>query len=265
MVVMVDHGPCYMGGLMRHNCLHESITFPASCTTPLLVSAAPALLGFGPSKLPVVETCHAVIIALFNDMLCLNDGDLLHNSLWRKCHGHMDNSPRVMYRHCNWLVTVARRRRHGLRHVVLVQDWFVDNVGRARHRHFDLLARITHWNMHNVVDLPRWRSWNHNLDRNADVLHLSNGLVVVLVLNLCSAGFVELVAAIALVLMRPRLLPAPKACRAFIRMVLHVDLLRQHLRRRARDRNVHHVGNVHCPHPCVVLVVEDDLRLRAPL
>ena len=142
---VVDDVELALADVLRHtgdDGLRQPIARPCPGAALLFVVAAPAFLGFGPTKMPVFDAGMAVVVALVDYMLDLRDGDLLVDGLRRQRHGHRDDLPGHVHRNGYGLVAVLRRRWHRLRHVVLVCDVLVDHVRRASLLDLDHLAGV---------------------------------------------------------------------------------------------------------------------------
>ena len=134
-----------MANVLRHCCddgLLQAVSIPSPGAALLLVAAAPALLGLGPAIVPVLDASDAVVVALLNHVLNLRDGNLLVDSLGSHRNGHVDHLARHAHRNGHGLVAVLRRGWHGLRHVVLLRNHLVHDVGRASRLDLDQRRRV---------------------------------------------------------------------------------------------------------------------------
>mmetsp|Transcript_36893 Transcript_36893/g.68758 ORF Transcript_36893/g.68758 Transcript_36893/m.68758 type:complete len:368 (-) Transcript_36893:185-1288(-) len=239
----------------------QTATVPGSWAPLVLFLTAPVLLGRRPAVVPVLETGITVVVSRLQDMLGLDNGDILHNCLGRHRNRDSDNSAWIMHSDGNRLLDIGWRRWHRLRHVMLVQDRFVDDVWRTCLWNLDQGAWIVNRHVHDVVDFTWRRRRHHFLHRHSHVVDGSDGPVVIPVLHLGCACLLVLVAAVALVLWSPHRLPVRVAFCAFIGVMLHIHLVREDFCRRSRDWHSHRVGDVLCPHSGVILVVQDHTGL----
>ena len=206
-----------MANVLRHSCddgLLQPVSIPSPGAALLLVAAAPALLGLGPAIVPVLDASDAVVVALLNHVLNLRDGNLLVDGLGSHRNRHVDHLARHAHRNGHGLVAVLRRGWHGLRHVVLLRNHLVHDVGRASRLDLDQRRRVlvalqalhrshphlnpsptpkkdprnpcknlqasrVHGNLHHVVDLFRRRGRHRDLHWHSDVMDVGDGLVVV--------------------------------------------------------------------------------------